>query len=133
MAWTHAKPRGDMLVASETAITLPGSAIAGYSSVISWLTPNPKEFLNQYVMFGFHPSAISEGDIDFALYGAMTATGTKVLLKDTVVADQTTGAGALVFGAVDINAYPFPYYFMTFTAAGDESANTISCYVVSGK
>ena len=126
MAWTQ-KTRNGTVVGSETSITLPASATIGYSSEITFVKPDLSK-ANKYVEFGFNPSAVSGTNLDIALYGAMTSGGTKFLLKDAVVADIT--ATGLVFGQIDINAYPAPYYYLAWTADVDESANTIDVYVI---
>ena len=127
MTWSKKTPNGDWIVASELATTLPSSATTEYGSVIDWIFPSNK-LTNKYVYFGFNASAVSGTDLDIALYGAMTPTGTKVLLKDIVVADIT--ATGLAIGQIDLNAYPYPYYFLAWTSDADESANTIDTYVI---
>lgn len=126
MSWTKKTEHGTIMVAKETK-TLPSSATTEYSSEIDFLKPdNSKEHC--YVEFGFNPSAVTGANLDIALYGAFETGGTKYLLKDAIVADIT--APGLVFGQVDLNAYPAPYYYLAWTSDADESANTIDVYVV---
>lgn len=127
MSWSKSTENG-LLVAKEETITLPSSATTEYSSEINFVRPDNSK-ANKYVEFGFNASAVTGTNIDIALYGAMSSGGTKFLLKDTIVADIT--ATGLVFGQVDLNAYPAPYYYLAWTTDVDESANTISVYVIA--
>jgi hypothetical protein len=126
MAWLKKTPNGDFIVATET-YTLPASATTEYSTVVDWLFPSAK-IANRYMYFGFNASAVTGTNLDIALYGAMTSGGTKVLLKDAVVADIT--ATGLAIGQIDLNAYPYPYYYLAWTSDADESANTIDVSVI---
>lgn len=105
--------------------TLPASATIGYSSEINAIKVKPrKKQAGQYVNFVFTPSAITGTNLDIALYGAMTAGGTKFLLLDALVADLTVD-GQAVAGVIDVQAYPAPFYYVAWTADVNESANTI--------
>jgi|TARA_Y100000296_G_scaffold23787_1_gene28128 hypothetical protein len=126
MAWTKTT-ENSLLVGKEESVTLPSSATTEYSSIIDFIGPNA-QYEKKYVGFGFNPTSVSGTDLDIALYGSMTRTGTKYLLKDAVVTDIT--ATGLVFGQVDLNAYPAPYYWLAWTADTDESNGSISAYVV---
>ena len=130
MAWTKtSKPNdevGNVRVDAET-YTLPASATTEYTTVIKDFMPDGA-FLNRYVTFFFNASAVTGTNLDIALYGADTEAGTKYLLLDAVVADITaTGATAAV---IDLNAYPAPYYFLSWTSDVDESANTVDVKVI---
>jgi len=128
MAFTKQSING-FLVANET-YTLPSSATTEYSSVIDFLKWRYKGNQNEYATFTFNASAVSGTNLDIALYGSNTEAGTvKYLLKDAVVADIT--ATGTVAGVIDIKAYPAPYYFLAWTADGDESANTIAVGVIT--
>ncbi len=127
MAWSKKTPNGDWIVASELAVELPASATTEYTSVIDWIFPDNK-IANRYVYFALNASAVSGTNLDISLYGSMTSGGTKLQLLDAAIADIT--ATGLVTGKVDLNAYPFPYYFIGWLADGDESANTIDAYVI---
>lgn len=124
MSWKQSSPNG-LGTISET-YTLPSSAVREYSSIIDGFKPRFKH-ANRYVMIGLNPSAVSGGDLDIALYGSLTRDGDKVELVDAIVADM--GSTGWVFGQVDLNAYPFPYYWIAWTADTDESANTIQVAV----
>jgi hypothetical protein len=92
--------------------------------VIDWINHNHKTNTNRATIV-CHPSAVSGTNLDIKLYGSDTAAGTtKYLLLDAVVADLTADDTAIA-GVVDLNAYPAPYYFISWTADGDESANTM--------
>lgn len=106
--------------------TLPSSATLEYSSVMSFLKVI-KGRLNQYVSFLVSASAVSGTNLDIALYGAMTESGTKFLLKDAIVADVTNGVAQ--GGVIDLQAYPCPNYFVGWTADTDEDANTVTVSV----
>lgn len=123
MAWSKTLKAPLRTIATETC-TLPASATTGYSSVIDFMTPdgNPTRYISVLAVV----SAVSGSEnIDFALYGAMTPTGSKFLLKDAVVADLTN-ASKIGGGVVDLNAYPAPYYFIGFLANADESGSTVA-------
>lgn len=126
MAWTESSgAQGRMLILTET-YTLPSSATTEYSTVIEEISPDSRQ--NRYVTFGFNASAVSGTNLDIALYGSATKAGTtKTLLKDAVVADIT--ATGMVYGQIDLNAYPAAYYFLAWTSDADESANTIAVEV----
>lgn len=121
------RTKNDLGYITETK-TLPASATTEYSSVISAIKVRSKTESNgQYVSFAFKASAVSGTNLDIALYGALTKTGTKFLLKDAVVADITDATKAV--GTLDMQAYPAPYYFLAWTADANESANTITVEV----
>ena len=126
MAWSsQSGGKGDVAFLTET-ITLPSSAVREYSSVIDQFGPNFR-FANRYIMVGLNPSALS-GNLDIGLYGSTDRAGTtKVELVDAIIADiSTTG---WVFGQVDLNAYPYPYYWIAWLADQNESANTIQVLI----
>lgn len=125
--WTP-NTQNDVPVYEALLMSLPGSAIIKYSSEIDFIRPN-LEYENQWVAFIAHPSAISGTNLDIALYGAYESGGTKVLLKDAIIADLTVDDTPVV-GLVDMNLYPCPYYYIGVTADGDESANTISYRII---
>ena len=75
---------------------------------------------------------VSGTNVDIALYGAMTDGGTKFQLLDAVVADLTKAGSVFVLGkAVDLNAYPAPYYYLGLTFDADEKANTFSIAILN--
>ena len=116
-------------IADET-YDLPSTG-TGYSTVIDFINYSNNRSLNhEYYPFIVTPSAITGTNLDIALYGALTKTGTKVLLQDAIVADLTADATA-VSGLIDVAAYPMPYYFIGWIVDTDESANTISLQVIS--
>lgn len=127
MAFTKDSTNG-YLVASE-AKTLPASATTEYSSEIDFLKYRHAGNNNQYCTFVITLSGVSGTNVDFALYGAYASGGTKFLLKDALIADQT--AAGTVAGTIDIKAYPAPYYYVAWTADADESANTVTVRVLS--
>jgi len=118
----------DFVVANES-YTLPSSATTEYSSEIDFLKYRQRGNNNQYASFVITLSAVSGTNVDFALYGAYESGGTKFLLKDALIADQT--AAGTVAGVIDIKAYPAPYYYIAWTSDADESANTVTVRVVT--
>ena len=132
MSWVPQTPNTSDVGYVKETYTLPDFADAvgrEYSSVIDMFRPNLKN-ANRYIMVGVKPSAVTGTNLDIALYGSWTRSGTKVLLVDAIIADITTvNPGVWVFGQVDLNAYPFPYYFIAWTADLDESANEIEVLV----
>lgn len=130
MAWSFVSTKAQgPAVQEDTSISLPSSAGTGYSSEITFLNPDPTKN-NKYISIVVTYSAISGTNIDLAIYGAWTTGGTKFLLYDAYIADQTTAGGATVAACIDLNAYPAPYYYLAHTVDADESANTISYRVV---
>jgi hypothetical protein len=132
MAWTKTSEGLEgqkLLVGKEETVTLPSSATTEYSSEIDFIAADLKNN-NRYVTFGIIASAVTGTNLDIGLYGSMTSGGTKFLLLDAVVAD-VTNAAKVKFQAVDLNAYPAPYYYLGWTSDGDESANTVSAYVIA--
>ena len=127
MAWTP-NTQNDVPMYEELLITLPSRDTTEYSSEIDFIRPN-LEYENQWVAFIAHPSAITGTNLDIALYGAWESAGTKVLLKDAIIADLTADDTPVV-GLVDMNLYPCPYYYIAHTADGDEHLNTISYRVI---
>lgn len=119
MAFTSKSTNKGTVVTHSETYTLPSTG-TGYSTALE--IPLSKN-LNRYVTFTFNPSAVSGTNLDIALYGADTLTGTKYVLKDAVVADIT--ATGLVAGVVDLNAFPAPFHFLGWLVDADESANTI--------
>jgi hypothetical protein len=65
-------------------------------------------------------------DLIIELYGALTATGTKTLLKTNVITGLTN---AQKTGIVDLNAYPFPFYFVGVTSASNNSNGDVTFHV----
>jgi len=132
MAWTKTSEGisgREVLVGKEESITAPSSATTEYSSEIDFISVNNKEAAS-YVTFGIIASAVTGTNLDIGLYGAMTSGGTKFLLLDAVVTD-VTNAAKVQFKSINLNAYPAPYYYLGWTSDGDESANTISAYVIA--
>ncbi len=128
MSWTkQSGGKGNVSFHNETH-TLPASAIREYSSVIEDFYPNIPQRANRYIMVGLNPSAVSGGNLDIALYGSTDRDGTtKVLLVDAIVPDMA--ATGWVFGQVDLNAYPYPFYWIAWLADANESANTIQVQI----
>ena len=126
MAWLD-KTRNGMGCKEEAAVTLPASAVIGYSSVIDFLKPR-NDGTNQYVTIVLTPTAVTGTNLDISLLGAMTSGGDKFTLLDAPVADLTADATA-VAGVIDINAYPAPFYYIGWTADVNESANTITVQI----
>lgn len=106
--------------------TLPTSG-TGYSSVMDFLKVI-KGRANQYVSFLLSASAVSGTNLDIGLYGAMTESGVKFLLKDAIVADITNSAKD-AGGVIDLQLYPAPNYFIGWITDADEDANTITASV----
>jgi hypothetical protein len=126
MAWTKTTKAGGLLVAEETN-TLPASATIGYSSEIDFAHPNPN-LASRKITVTLNASAVAGTNLDIALYGAASTGGTKFLLLDAVVADIT--ATGTVAATIDLNSYPAPYYYISWTADADNSANTIAVKVI---
>lgn len=132
MAWvkkTVEDSAGRVLFLKET-YTLPDYAAAatyyGYSSIITDFGPNMRN-QNRYISIGLNPSAVTGTNLDIDLYGSWTRDGDKALLKSNIV--TALDATGWVIGQVDLNAYPFPYYWVRWLADQDESANTIQVIV----
>lgn len=115
-----------LLLSQDTAVAL-GNTTTTYTAEIDFLHPDNRK-ANVYVSFYFAASTVSGTNIDVALYGAFSSGGTKVLLKDAVVADITSTAAAV--GVLDINQYPAPYYYLGFTTDADETLNTMDVKIV---
>jgi hypothetical protein len=132
MAWTKTSEGlegQELLLGKEETVTLPSSATTEYSSEIDFIAPDLKNN-NRYVTFGVIASAVSGTNIDIVLYGSMTSGGTKFQLLDAVVGDLSS-AKTTSFNCIDLNAYPAPYYYIGWTTDANESANTISAYVIA--
>lgn len=127
MAWTP-DTQNDVPQYKELLITLPASATTEYSSEIDFIRPCLDQE-HMWVAFIAHPSAITGTNLDIALYGTWTTAGTKVLLKDAIIADLTADDTPVV-GLVDMNLYPCPYYYIAHTSDVDEKANNISYRVI---
>lgn len=59
------------------------------------------------------------------LYASASEGGTYVKVADDIVTAMTSSTAALAFsaGTVDLSLYPFPFFKVCVTTAGDESAN----------
>lgn len=59
------------------------------------------------------------------LYASANESGTYVKVADDIVTAMTSSTAALAFsaGTVDLSLYPFPYFKVGVTSAGDESSN----------
>lgn len=126
MAWVK-KTVNQVLYTKELLITLPSSAIAGYSSEIGFAHVGRYGGV-RYMLPAAQASAVTGANIDFALYGAYASGGTKYLLLDAIIAD-ITDATFTIGTAVDLWAYPMPYYYIAHTVDQDEDANTISYHL----
>jgi hypothetical protein len=134
MAWsTTNNTRNNVHYREELSISLPNATGTGYSSVIDFLDYVVNGHNRGYIEFVATVSTVSGTNIDIALYGSYTETGTKYLLADAIVADFTTGGAATKAGSVALYQYPFPYYFIAHTVDANESANNISYYITSGE
>jgi hypothetical protein len=126
MAWTKKTVNG-MLVATEV-VTLPASATIGYTSEIDFL--KAVDDSARYISVVCTASAISGTNVDVSLHGTDTTGGTKfTLVSDTVVADITNSAKT-AGAALNLAAYPAPYYYIGLTADADESANTMTVVIM---
>lgn len=127
MSWTELTPNTSDVGYLKETYTLPSTVTREYSSVIDKFRPNLKN-ANRYIMVGLNPSAVTGTNLDIALYGSWDRAGTtKVLLVDAIVADLTVTGW--LFGQVDLNAYPFPYYWIAWLPDVNESANTIEVII----
>lgn len=129
MAWAETSvgtKKRNLGILQET-YTLPASAINGYSTEIDHVGPNLTNN-NRWITASFNASAVSGSNLDIQLYGAMTTGGTKFLLKDTLVTD--IAATGTVAALIDLNAYPAPFYYLSWLADANESANTIDVKVM---
>ena len=100
-----------------------------YSSVISAIKVRQEKGRpeKQYVTFSFQASAVTGTNLDIALVGSDTLSGSKFLLKDVVVADITDGT--IVAGVIDVQAYPASFYWIRVITDGDEQLNTLAINV----
>ncbi len=130
MSWRKETVNG-MAVYSETK-TLPASATTLYSSEMSFLKQGKNN--NKYISILCVASAVTGTNIDVELLGTYQAgltlsTENTWLLLDAPVADLTN-ATRVQGGRVDINAYPAPIYALRYTTDTNESANTITTYIM---
>tara|TARA_R100000808_G_C2056097_1_gene89541 strand:- start:34 stop:477 length:444 start_codon:yes stop_codon:yes gene_type:complete len=122
MAFTKTSANGKTVY--QETYTLPSSATIGYSTEIDFFKFDPK-VTNKNVTVVLNASAVSGSNLDISLHGTWEAGGSKVtLVSDALVADITaTGNNVDI---LDLNTVPMPYYYIGWTADGDESANTIT-------
>tara|TARA_R100000152_G_scaffold10412_1_gene4316 strand:- start:952 stop:1395 length:444 start_codon:yes stop_codon:yes gene_type:complete len=122
MAFTKTSANGKTVY--QETYTLPASATIGYSTEIDFFKFD-SSLANKNVAIVLNASAVSGSNLDISLHGTWEAGGSKVtLVSDALVADITaTGNNVDI---LDLNAYPMPYYYIGWTADGDESANTIT-------
>jgi hypothetical protein len=118
--------RQEVLHPADTA----GGVLLSYSSVINFLAPN-KNVTNKYVYLHAAIDSVVGTNIDISLYGAWSATGTKILLTDAPgsIADLTNSAKSN-FGRIDLNAYPMPYYFIGLTSDANNHAKTVTLTLI---
>lgn len=125
MPWIKRTVNG-MLVATEV-VTLPASATIGYTSEIDFL--KAVDDSARYISIRCTASAITGTNVDVSLLGTDTSAGTKFTLLDAPVADITNSAKT-AGAAVNLAAYPAPYYYIGLTADADESANTMTVVIM---
>jgi hypothetical protein len=113
----------------------PANGDAQYKSVVTGATDTTQTYLpvitfmtnslnrHRHVFLNFYFPVVTGTNIDVAIYGSMTPTGTKFLLLDAPVADITT-AGAAKGTEFDVNAYPAPYYWVSLIYDGNNGGNT---------
>lgn len=118
--------QNNILLQKEEGITLPASATTEYSSALDLEMDPDKQ--DRFITIAVNPSAVTGTNLDIALYGDFEEGGTKVQLKDAIVADVTDSG--LVAGQVDLNEYPARKYYVGWTADVNESANTIDVYAI---
>lgn len=120
MAWSN-KGRNGFNTYQETVDLV--DTTTGYTSEIDFLKIS-RENNNKYISVLAEATAVTGTNVDIALYGAMESGGDKFLLKDAIIADitDTTATG----GVFDLNLYPAPYYYISFTTDADESANDMT-------
>lgn len=124
MAWNPTSTRFGDLVLKQT-YTLPTTGV-GYSDYFEVKAgPNATRYIGGSLV----ASAVTGTNLDIALYGADTPTGTKRLLKDAIVADITDTTLAVINHELKANGWA-PYFFLGWTVDTDESANTIAVTVV---
>lgn len=127
MAWTFnsGKDENYMGIYSEDYL-LPNATLA-YSTVITFLESQARQpgFM---VTFSFKVDVLTGTNVDLALYGSITETGTKELLADAIVADLTDTTEKI--GHLDIGLYPMPFYFLGWTTDADETSNTITAKII---
>lgn len=103
-------------------MTLPATG-TGLSGAIKFFKPNLSNN-NRYIAVWMKASAVSGTNLDIAWMGGFDEAGTTaVLITDAIVADitDTTAAAAVI----DLNANPYPFYFIRVTVDADESANVL--------
>ena len=133
MAWSTPVTENGVFYAKEETMILPSSAIIEYSSVIDFLTFVLGANHDGLIELRAKVSAISGTNVDVALFGSYTETGTKYELLDGVVADLTKSSTLYdTRASVNLKLYPMPYYFIGHTADADEDANNISYYITAG-
>ncbi len=123
VAWTPAsRNKGNMIYFTET-YTLPSTG-TGYSSEIDFIRLGIYGGL-RYVRFAFNASTVSGANLDIALYGAYDSGGTKIKLLESLVPDITATGEVATSTAIDMSAYPMPFYYAGWEVDADESANTM--------
>ena len=130
MAWKHSTigSFGDR-VSVDSALAAPASAIAVYTPEIDFipLSKHPTRFIS---ILCLGTGTVTSTHVEVALYGSATPGGTKFLLADNIVTALTNSVK--VQGAVlDLNLYPAPYYYISFTSDGDDTTSTALVYTTT--
>ena len=124
MSWSKST-QNKMLVLEET-ITGP-NATTVYSSEISEVIPS-FNLANKKIGIYLKASAVAT-DLTVDIYGSYTSGGTKVKLASNVLSGNI-GTTSPSFYALDVNAYPAPYYYIAIVSTADNSSNTVDVKVM---
>lgn len=108
----------------EETLTLPGGAAQTvYTAEIGFIGVSPTKTRSK-VLIEVVASAVSGTNVDVALVGAYTKSGTKTTLVAALVAALTDATPALA--SVDLNDEAAMVYYISFLADADESANNVT-------
>lgn len=109
----------------EDTLTGP-NATTVYSEEISDARPDLR-IANKKIGIYAKASAVTT-DLTMDIYGAASPGGTKVLLAANVLGGNI-GTTNPSFYALDLNAYPMPYYYIGIKSTANNSANTVDLKV----
>lgn len=123
MAWDK-NTVNDMLVATET---IDGKSTAkAYTAEIDFFKMGPYGGV-RWLRVAATPDTITGSNYDVTLEGAYESGGTKVVLKDEIIADMTVdGAEVATTVAWDLWSTPMPFLYLAFLSDTDETSNEIA-------
>lgn len=99
------------------------NAATVYSAELAAIVRPNLGFANRYLAISAIKSVAMVTDLVVELYGALSSGGTKVLLKTDVITGLTNARKS---GVVDLNAYPFPYYYVAVKSSANNSNGDVT-------